>query len=247
MLNSIHCGGLRFGEGLPKICVPLTESHLAPLRREAAFARDLPADLYEWRMDFFAEDTGFALSALSSTLAPKPLLCTLRTRAEGGQSSFSGQTYEEFLLALLERGGFQMLDIELGQGPGTVGRLLEAARERGVLAVVSKHDFAKTPPEDEIVSTLLDMAALGPCLPKYAVAPHSPEDVLALLGATRRASREIGPVITMAMGPLGKVSRVCGQVFGSCVTFGAGLHASAPGQIAAEDLRAVMEDLDTAR
>ena len=97
-MNSFISGGLRFGEGLPKICVPLTESHLAPLRREAAFARDLPADLYEWRMDFFQEDTGFALSALESTLSPKPLLCTLRTQGEGGHSTLSGARYEEFLL-----------------------------------------------------------------------------------------------------------------------------------------------------
>lgn len=63
------------------------------------------------------------------------------------------------------------------------------------------------------------------------------------MGATLRASRETGPVITMAMGPLGKISRVCGQAFGSCMTFGAGKSASAPGQLGAEDLRAILEDL----
>ncbi len=243
-MNSFISGGLRFGEGLPKICVPLTESHLAPLRREAAFARDLPADLYEWRMDFFQEDTGFALSALESTLSPKPLLCTLRTQGEGGHSTLSGARYEEFLLALLERGGFQLLDIELGSDPRRAARLLHAAQKKGVGAVISKHDFARTPPEDEIIKTLTDMAALGPCLPKYAVTPHTPEDVLTLLSATYRASQAGGPVITKAQGPQGKVTRVCGQLFGSCVTFGAGQHASAPGQMAVEDLWAVMEDLD---
>jgi len=243
----MEAGGLRFGEGLPKICVPLTETRLPALREEASYVRALPADLYEWRIDHFVEDIGFALSNLTATLAPKPLLCTLRTRSEGGLSPMEGRAYENFLSALLERGGFQLLDVEFSHGPERVGRLLELAQEKGVGVVLSKHDFSRTPPEDEITQTLLDMARTGPCLPKYAVTPHSPEDVLALLTATRRASKEIGPVITMAMGPMGKVTRVCGQVFGSCMTFGAGKNASAPGQIGVEDLLAVMEDLDSRR
>ena len=87
------------------------------------------------------------------------------------------------------------------------------------------------------------MKALGADLPKYAVMPRTPGDVLALLAATWEASSEIGPVITMSMGELGKITRAEGGVFGSCLTFGAGLNASAPGQIDAENLRAILEDL----
>ena len=61
-----------------------------------------------------------------------------------------------------------------------------------------------------MVSTLVRMKELGADLPKLAVMPRCPGDVLALLSATLRASAQIGPVITMAMGSLGKVSRVCG-------------------------------------
>ena len=117
------------------------------------------------------------------------------------------------------------------------------ARRQGIGVVLSKHDFAKTPPAEEIAATLLHMKELGADLPKYAVMPHTPEDVLALLDATLRASRKVGPVITMSMGELGKLSRVSGGVFGSCVTFGAGQNASAPGQLDAEDLRAILEDV----
>ncbi len=242
-MKCFEAAGLRFGQGLPKICVPLTESRLPALLEEAAFVRALPADLYEWRLDCFEGDVGFALSALESALAPKPLLCTVRTRKEGGKSPLEGDAYEEFLLALLERGGFGLFDIEFSSGRERAKRLLEKAAEKGIGAIVSRHDFSGTPPEGEIADALVQMGALGPCLPKYAVTPRRPEDVLVLLGATRRASLEHGPVITMAMGPLGKISRVCGQVFGSCMTFGAGKNASAPGQMGAEDLRAVLEDL----
>ena len=88
-----------------------------------------------------------------------------------------------------------------------------------------------------MVSTLVRMKELGADLPKLAVMPRCPGDVLALLSATLRASAQVGPVITMAMGSLGKVSRVC-------LTFGAGDSASAPGQLNAEDLKAILQDLD---
>mgnify|MGYP002234856443 CR=1 FL=1 len=48
---------------------------------------------------------------------------------------------------------------------------------------------------------------MGADLPKLAVMPQSPADVLALLAATYEASAQIGPVITMPWGDLGKLSR----------------------------------------
>lgn len=243
-MRTVNIAGLAFHQGPPKICVPLTEARLPALLEEAAQGAALPADLYEWRMDGYLEDLGQALSGLGPRLAGKPLLCTLRTQGEGGACGLDPQGYEEALSALLDKDGFQLVDIELSCGEERVGRLIRKARSRGIATVVSKHDFQKTPPPGEVAATLLRMAALGADLPKYAVMPHTPQDVLDLLQATLQASREAGPVVTMAMGPLGKLSRVAGGVSGCCMTFGAGRNASAPGQLDAEDLRAILQDLD---
>ena len=147
------------------------------------------------------------------------------------------------MVDLLQTGGFGFVDIELSCGEERAARLAELAKSRGISVVLSKHDFHQTPPKEEIAATLRRMKALGADLPKYAVMPRTPGDVLALLAATWEASSEIGPVITMSMGELGKITRAGGGVFGSCLTFGAGLNASAPGQIDAENLRAILEDL----
>ena len=136
-----------------------------------------------------------------------------------------------------------MVDIELACGEERVGRLVRLAKKQGVAVVLSKHDFEKTPSAREITATLLRMKDLGADLPKYAVMPQTPGDVLELLSATWQASSQAGPVITMAMGELGKVTRAAGGVFGCAMTFGAGESASAPGQIDAENLRAILEDL----
>ena len=77
------------------------------------------------------------------------------------------------------------------------------------------------------------MQRLGADICKIATMPHSPADVLTLLDATRIMAEEHAdrPLITMAMGALGIVSRVSGETFGSAATFGMAGTPSAPGQI----------------
>lgn len=243
-MSSLEIEGLSFGEGLPKICVPLVGKGNPALLNEIQRVAGLPADLYEWRADCFFGDPLDALSNFSAGALGKPLLCTLRTRGEGGMADCTPEEYEKILTAMLEKGGFQLLDVELACGEERVKRLVGRAREKGVAVVVSKHDFQRTPPEEELYRTLCQMKELGADLPKYAVMPQSPRDLIHLFSATLRAKEKVGPVITMAMGGLGKLSRVAGAHFGSCLTFGAGESASAPGQLNVEDLQAILEDLN---
>ena len=72
--------------------------------------------------------------------------------------------------------------------------------------------------------------------------PQSKLDVLTLLSATEEMNRLYAdrPIITMSMAGNGIVSRLCGEVFGSAVTFGAGKKVSAPGQIGVEELRKIL-------
>lgn len=242
-MKVIEIQGVRFGEGLPKICVPLTGQGIPALLSELQQVSALPADLFEWRIDCFFGDPVPTLPAVTTGVAGKPVLCTLRTKGEGGQAPLSPEEYETCVKKLLDTGGFAMVDIELACGEERAARLAEFAKSKGIGVVMSKHDFAKTPSAQEISSTLVLMKRLGADLPKYAVMPQSPGDVLELLTATWEAYQQVGPVITMAMGEMGKMTRAAGGLFGSCLTFGAGQSASAPGQIDAENLRAILEDL----
>ncbi len=93
------------------------------------------------------------------------------------------------------------------------------------------------------------MQDLGADLPKIAVMPQSPQDVLTLLAATLTMKEKYAtrPLITMSMGKSGGVSRVTGRLFGSAMTFGTVGQASAPGQIAIAKLREVMDMLSDIR
>jgi len=74
---------------------------------------------------------------------------------------------------------------------------------------------------------------------KVAVMPRSMEDVLTLLTATLQASQTLDiPVVSMSMGGLGSMTRLCGCAFGSAMTFAVGQGSSAPGQMPIEDVAA---------
>lgn len=72
--------------------------------------------------------------------------------------------------------------------------------------------------------------------------PQSRKDVVTLLSATEEMDRRTTrPLITMSMGPLGMISRLCGEVFGSSLTFGSVGKTSAPGQVGAKELANVLK------
>lgn len=241
-MNTLEVAGLCFGQGLPKICVPLAAREMPELESQLSRAEQLPASLYELRADFLSGEITPALELLDKK-ASRPWLCTLRTKGQGGLAELSPEEYELRLADILKLGGFQFLDIELACGEERVARLAKAAREKGMGVIISQHDFVKTPDKTEMLALLSQMKALGADLPKLAVMPQSPLDVLSLMEVTLRAVEQLGPVITMSMGELGKASRVCGGLTGSCVTFGAGAQASAPGQISADRLKEILWDI----
>ena len=109
----------------------------------------------------------------------------------------------------------------------------------------SNHDFQRTPSQADLIFRLRKMQDMGADIPKIAVMPRSAGDVLTLLSATEEMARCYAdrPIITMSMSSQGVVSRLCGEVFGSSMTFGAVGQVSAPGQIPVDQLRQVLEIL----
>lgn len=76
---------------------------------------------------------------------------------------------------------------------------------------------------------------------KIAVMSQNLHDVLTLLKVTLNAKETVDiPLISLAMGQYGTITRMMGGVFGSSVTFAVGESSSAPGQMPIEDLRSVL-------
>lgn len=242
-MNTVTVRGLTLGAGLPKLIVPLVCSSAAALPEAAAQLAGCGADLIEWRLDALADTAAEALPALlpevRAALGETPLLATFRTAAEGGARALTPDAYLALGEALCRAGGTDLLDVELSAGEAAVRRLRDAAHACGAAVVVSSHDFAGTPPQTEMVARMRRMQAAGADIAKLAVMPHSRADVLALLAATAEMTEKYDstPVITMSMGRLGAISRLCCEAFGSAAVFASAGISSAPGQMPLDAVR----------
>lgn len=236
------------GEGLPKICVPIVGKNKDELLEEVAVLKQVSVDVVEWRMDWFTDIMDFSkacemLQILRDALGNLPILATFRTKQEGGEKAIAKEDYVALYKAISASGNADLIDVELFSGEMEVKTILEDAHAHGVAVVMSNHDFAKTPSYDEILTRLKAMQNLGADIPKIAVMPQNKADVLTLLSATNTMHEEYAdrPIITMSMAGTGALTRVCGEVFGSALTFGAAKKASAPGQVAVADLKLMLE------
>lgn len=250
MKQIVEVRNVKFGEGMPKICVPLIGKNNKELIEEANFLKTLNLDVVEWRIDYHQEVEDIdqmkeSLKVLREALGDLPLLVTFRSKKEGGEREVSIDYYAELNKAMAETGMADMIDVELFTGDEIVKEIVDFAHSKNVKVVMSNHDFFKTPAKEEIISRLCKMQEMNADLPKIAVMPQTTEDVLTLLSATnemvtKHADR---PIITMSMAGLGVISRLAGEAFGSALTFGAAKAASAPGQVPVEKLAQVLEIL----
>ena len=247
-MNPVKVRNVEIGTGMPKICVPIVGRTKEAVLEAAAGIKETKAHIAEWRVDWYEDifDSGKmqeTLKELRSVLGEMPLLFTFRTRKEGGEREADTEDYIRLNLSAVETGLIDLVDVELFTGDQAVKAVIETARNKGVKTVVSSHDFEKTPSKEEIVSRLRKMQEIGADLPKIAVMPRSRKDVLTLLAATEEMASTYAdrPIITMFMSVIGSISRLCGEVFGSALTFGAAGQSSAPGQMAVEDLAEGLE------
>lgn len=243
-MKTVKIRNINLGEVLPKIAVPNVGSNEEEI---LAAAKDIVAakpDLMEWRIDYYTDGINDhdklieTAKKLRSTVGELPILVTFRTKSEGGVQELNEQNYFKLLQTVIEHRLGDAIDIELFHDEVQIKSLLKLAHNYGLVVIMSNHDFEKVPAKDVIEFRLKKMASLGADVPKLACMPHNANDILMLLEATNEVHNEIdNPLITMAMGDIGKVTRIAGQVFGSSLSFGTVGKASAPGQLSIEDLR----------
>ena len=105
--------GLTLTAARPRIIVPLfarDPAALCPLAKAAG--TDPAAELVELRLDPLPADEFLNALALVRGIVDKPLVVTIRTRAEGGELALTPDAYAAHCRALLAHGGVDVLDIE---------------------------------------------------------------------------------------------------------------------------------------
>ena len=252
-MNTLKVRDIEIGAGAPKIIVPIVGITKEDILNEAKTFDSIPVDVVEWRVDWFEHVFEFdkvedVLKELRTVLGNIPLLLTFRTKKEGGEKAIDTKDYKELNLRAAKTGYVDFIDVEIFTGDDVVREIIDGAHAAGVRVIASNHDFFKTPAKSDIIYRLRKMQDMGADIPKIAVMPQSKRDVLTLLCATEEMVTDYAdrPIITMSMAGTGVISRLCGEVFGSSMTFGAAKKASAPGQMGVNDLNTVLDLLHCA-
>ena len=250
----IDIRGRKLGGDTPLICTPLVGRTRARVLAEAATVVAKRPDVIEWRVDFFEGigDTAAVLEtgrALRAAVGDTPVIFTRRSAKEGGEPvPIDDERVVGLYDAVGASGAIDFVDFEMSNDSGHVRRVRDGARGHAVRVILSYHNFGFTPGQDRLIERFLEAERLGADVAKVAVMPRDRMDVLTLLAATAVADAKSRiPLISMAMGPLGSVTRMIGGVFGSSLSFAVGDASSAPGQIPIADLVAVYDVIRRAR
>lgn len=221
-----------------RIVVPIMPTSLEEVE-ELDAARYAEADLIEWRADYLPKEEILRVApAVFEKFVGREVIFTLRTVKEGGFIELSDQEYVDLIKEVQSLYQPYFIDFEYYSYPAVFDQLLDFSN-----LVLSYHNFDETP--ENLMEILSELSSLAPKVVKVAVMPQNEQDALDLMGYTR-GFKTLNPeqsYATMAMGNLGKLTRMAAPLTGSCWAFACLDKPSAPGQIPLKDMLKIREVL----
>jgi len=248
----ISVKGKLLGGPKPILCIPLVARSVEDVLRLSEYIASANPDFVELRVDYwdFLDDLSKVkdvISLLRVKLSDTPFILTCRDHREGGfreiNLDLKTKVYEEALSKRL----VDFVDVELALGDRYISLIKDMVKSASAFLIISYHEFSRTLSEDEIFAKLSQEIFCGADVAKVAIMPKSHDDLMSLLSATLRARKAFPdiPMITMAMGKIGALSRIVGFAWGSDLSFAMLSEASAPGQISASILSDIFKTFES--
>ncbi len=197
----------------------------------ARAAQSQGADLVEWRVDTLAKDATSHASVVQLVQeSPLPCIVTCRAAVEGG--AFDGPEAQrvELLQALLDAGATpRFLDLEFDAwcADSALQGIASLLRAKGTALVLSHHDLKRRPAN--LLRCIAEMGEADCDVIKVAWHVNAVREALECADVLASQPK---PMIALAMGEAGLISRVMTGAWGGLLTFAAldGNTATAPGQ-----------------
>lgn len=213
------------------ICVPIFKADIDSALETANKALKLGADILELRIDALHDPDVDRVTNFIDALEGK-VIATNRTPLEGGLFKGSEEERTDILRDVAEYAEY--VDIELNTDEKHRSKVIKASRS----AIISYHDFEKTPSVEELLEIVRQEKELGD-LAKFAVMPENMGDTLKVL----QVLLQVEDTIAISMGELGSYTRVAAPLYGSPITFASLDEESAPGQLDVETTRLFLDKL----
>lgn len=215
----------------PMICAPILERKSESVLESAKKAVDLGADIIEFRIDALEDPDADEIQNIIAEIN-HPLIATNRVKSEGG--FFNGSEEERISILIKAAKYADIVDIELQTETELQEKVIKASKS----TIVSYHDFKKTPSFRELLDIVAREKEIGD-IAKFAVMPNNNKDTLTVLKVLSEVSNTIG----IAMGDIGKYTRLIAPIFGSPITFASIGNESAPGQLDIQTTKYILQKL----
>lgn len=217
-----------------KICVPVMGKDKKEIIEQAEKVVAFHPDMVELRADDLEKINKEIVIDIAkdvkTVLKDIELVFTFRTKKEGGEKEINTSDYKEICIAAASVCDY--VDVEIIGHTDIAKDLVAEIQKNGAKVIGSNHHFESTPKDEDIIQIMESMEEAGADICKIAVMPVKKGDVERFISVSEKLKNIIStPTITMSMGELGSITRVCTAQTGSCVTFAVGVKASAPGQI----------------
>jgi 3-dehydroquinate dehydratase I len=213
------------------ICVPILQKDRKTVLKVAREAINAGADLLELRIDALLDTDPQSIIHLMEEIN-YPLIATNRMREEGGYFMGSEALRTEILVEVADYADY--IDIELQTDEQYRSRVIQASKS----TIISYHDFQRTPYLKELFEIVKREKELGN-IAKFAVMPQNMQDTLNVLQVINQTDNTIG----IAMGELGRYTRVVAPLLGSPITYASLGDESAPGQLNVKDTQKIIDKL----
>jgi 3-dehydroquinate dehydratase type I len=193
--------------------------------------------ILEHRIDYLAEIRDLGQLYLAAT---QPIIATMRPTWQGGNSTLDDAARMEVLSSALAA-GCAAVDVELGTERRMRDEMIRKARKVHALTIVSHHDFTGTPKLESLTRLLEDMAMTKASIAKIVTTARTKDDCDTVSALMERANDMGQPTIAFAMGHMGTPSRAEALLLGAPFMYVSAGQATAPGQVDAPTLMALVE------
>ncbi len=220
----------------PDICLSLSCETMEELEEEIAQYKGY-CQLIEWCVDGFSgaadltkEEFLIKVEAVKKLCAGKKLIVDYKGNEQAANR--------------IVRWSMETADlVDIDADNSQLDRLVREAKRKKTKVIISHHDFEKMPSKTEIAEMFVKLERKGGDILKIACFAKEELDTYSILEGAAAYSQlsKNRPIVAIAMGEEGQVSRICAGDFGSVMTYASGSKATAPGQFNAAQLVKYMD------
>jgi 3-dehydroquinate dehydratase-1 len=189
----------------------------------------LCGDIVEVRLDKMARPADWLKRCAALQSGGKPVLLTVRLRAEGG----NWENDDEDRLEIYRQGLRELAAVDVELSSVICRAVAREAKRLKKASVISFHDFEKTPRLRELGEIVKKAHAIG-SVAKVSTMIKDESDVEVLRALL--SQRWEKPLCVIGMGRAWSKTRIEFATLGSCLTYGYIDRPTAPGQMSAAEL-----------